>query len=109
MTIHRRAARRDLVEDSIVATLERCGWTVERLSIAGGPDLLAGRQGITELLECKTGKRKVQANQTDWHARWRGRPVKVLRTVADVLRLSGIRDEEAVSRLGKVLTSQGGR
>jgi hypothetical protein len=76
--------RRDAAEPGIIAALEQTGWTVAKIAVRGGPDLLIGRGGATELLEIKTGKYKVQPHQGHWHALWRGKPVRVMRSVADV-------------------------
>lgn len=81
-------AKRDKSEPAIKQALQASGWTVDSISITGGPDLIAGRGGETELIECKTGKAKTKAGQDDWHARWRGRPVRILRTVEDVEELN---------------------
>lgn len=80
----RQAAKRDISEPAIVDALEATGWTVTRLSMKDGPDLLIGRAGVTELVECKTGRKKVRPGQGEWHARWRGRPVRVMRNSLDV-------------------------
>lgn len=89
----RRAAKRDSAEKAIVDALRACGWSVEYLNIDGGPDLLLGKGGETHLVECKTGNKKVRPNQQDWHERWRGSPVLVIRTAAQAVSLSrGIRD-----------------
>jgi hypothetical protein len=60
---------------------------VEFLSMADGPDLLIGKPGRCLLIEVKTGKRKLRPGQSDWHARWRGPTVIVLRTVEEALAL----------------------
>jgi hypothetical protein len=64
--------------------LEAHGWTVQHLSIHDGPDLLCGAYGwFCGLAEVKTGNGKVRPGQADWHTRWRGLPVRILRTPAD--------------------------
>ena len=87
----RRAAKRDAIEPAIVEVLERCGWTVTPISIPHGPDLIAGKNGITELIENKTGNRSLKAGQRAWHSWWKGRAVIVLRSVEDAVRFSGAR------------------
>lgn len=89
MSLNRYAAKRDASEPSIKETLEKHGWSVQPLSIKGGPDLLCGAYGtVTELVECKTGKRKLKPGQSTWHRTWRGLPVRVLRTAADAEQLA---------------------
>lgn len=82
MSLHR--CRRDVTETAIIQALEATGWTVQPLSVKDAPDLLIGRAGVTELVECKTGTRDLRPGQVDWVIRWRGRPVRVMRSVADV-------------------------
>jgi hypothetical protein len=79
----RRAAKRDLIEQDIVALLRVNGWSVQPLSLANGPDLLLGRGDVTSLAEVKTGNKKLRPGQAEWHANWRGSPVLVWRSVAD--------------------------
>ena len=50
----------------------------------GCPDLLAGYRGLTVLVEVKGAKGKLNALQQDWHDRWTGSPVVVIRSVDDV-------------------------
>jgi hypothetical protein len=79
----RRAAKRDASEESIVQYLRKAGWSVQHLSVKDGPDLLAGRNGATVLIECKTGKGKLRPGQAKWGAEWRGDPPYVIRTVEE--------------------------
>ena len=65
MSLSRTAAKRDANEDEIVRALESAGYTVERLSDEGIPDLLVGRvppshKALTYwlLLEVKSGPTK---------------------------------------------------
>lgn len=81
-----------------MTALQTCGWSVERLSIEDGPDLLIGRDGETHLVECKSGKKKLKPRQADWHARWRGAPVKVFRTIDDAMMFSKARRLRQVFR-----------
>jgi Holliday junction resolvase len=84
----RLRAKRDESEKLIVAALRKLGWSVEFLSIPNGPDLLAGRDGFTTLIEVKTGKGKLKPGQVTWHANWRGAPVQVIRDVAAAIEYS---------------------
>lgn len=83
----RRAAKRDTAEAAIVDALRKTGWSVEFLNCANGPDLMAGKCGRCVLIEVKTGKKKLRPGQEDWHRRWLGPPVVVVRTVEDALKL----------------------
>jgi hypothetical protein len=86
-----RQAKRDASEPAIIETLEALGYSVLRLSVPHGPDLLAAKKGgKPELLlaECKTGKGKLRPGQQKFAERW---PVKVYcwRTPEDVLEALG--------------------
>lgn len=87
MTLHRFAARRDASEPSIIATLELLGFSVVRLSIEDGPDLLIGRNGITRVAEVKTGDAKLRPGQVEWWQAWRGNGSIVLRSIDDAVML----------------------
>lgn len=87
MSLHRFAARRDASEPSIIAALELMGFSVVRLSVADGPDLLIGRNGITRVAEVKTGDAKLRPGQAAWWRSWRGNGSIVLRSLDDVVTL----------------------
>jgi hypothetical protein len=99
----RRAAKVDANQPAIVAALRKAGASVGLLHSVGGgcPDLVVGyRDPATGLRECvlvevKDGSkppsaRKLTEDQEDWHAAWRGRPVAVVETVEDALRVIGV-------------------
>lgn len=108
MSLHRRAARRDSNEAEIVAALLAAGASVTYLSgVDGLPDLLAGFQGRTYLLEVKhltpTGKtlrqtsggkrpdeRGLTEDQQDWWAAWKGGEPVIVRTPAEALAAIGV-------------------
>jgi hypothetical protein len=94
----RRAAKRDTSERSIVEYLKKAGWSVLKLSVKDGPDLIIGKQtrsgGINLLIECKTGNGKLRQGQKDWANNWNGHPPYVLRAVEDAEALT-----KAVSKL----------
>jgi hypothetical protein len=101
----RRVVRRDVSEPGIVKALEQIGASVSRLDGEEGlPDLLVGFRGEDFLLECKDPEttrsykdRKgelrtcnvaatgLEPGQERWHARWRGRPVVVVRNPAEAV------------------------
>jgi Holliday junction resolvase len=85
--------KRGKVDDnqkSIVNVLKKVGCSVQTLASMGGgvPDLLVGIRGENYLLEVKTEKGTLTADQERWHTAWRG-SVVVVRTA-----------EEAISSLG---------
>jgi Holliday junction resolvase len=82
----RRAAKRDTSEKPIVDALRLCGWTVSHISEPDLPDLVAGKNQRTYLIEVKTGKKKLRPGQAKWAAEWRGADVVILRSVDDALR-----------------------
>jgi Holliday junction resolvase len=89
MSIHRRAAKRDLNEFSIVDALRTVGADVYRLSAKGVPDLLVSFRGETFLMEIKTRTGKLTPAQIKWRDQWQGGPVGVVRTVDEALAFIG--------------------
>jgi len=69
----RRAAKVDLVQAEIVAALRAAGCSVQ---IIGFPvDILAGRAGVTYVLELKSGPKKrgdLTPAQVEFFRDWRG-------------------------------------
>lgn len=58
----------------------------------GTPDALLGLNGIDQLVEIKDGDkppsgRRLSERQVSWHRVWRGRPVRVVETMAHLLAL----------------------
>lgn len=87
---HRRK-RRDTNHKAIVEALRAAGASVVDLSQVGRgcPDLLVGRGGVTRLLEVKEPGGKLNHDQVDFIARWRGTEVRVVTTPEDALRAVG--------------------
>ena len=81
MRIHKQ--KRDITEASIVDALRKSGATVYLLDQPC--DALAGLHGQSHLLEFKTGKGKLTADQQKFQSTWRGSPVVILRTVDEAL------------------------
>lgn len=71
-------SRRDSNEPQVIAALEACGWTVQKIGQRGVPDLIVRRAGVTHLIEVKTPKGKLRETQ-QWE------DVPVLRSQQDVL------------------------
>jgi Holliday junction resolvase len=62
------------------------GVTVHSLHEMGNgcPDLIVGYRGLSVLVEVKTEKGKLNAMQEDWHRRWTGSPVVIIRNDQDI-------------------------
>lgn len=83
-----RAARRDKSEPGIVKVFRDAGFSVEFLSGKGLPDLAVGHDGVTSLVEVKSGdKAKLTPDQIEWHACWQGEPVQVCRSTEEAIHL----------------------
>lgn len=83
VSLNRYAKKRDASEPEIVAALLQCGFSVERLDRP--VDLLVGFRGRTFVVECKVEGKKLNENQKDFVARWRGSDVVVLRSAQDAV------------------------
>ena len=70
----RRAARVDANHAEIVRALRKVGCSVVSLARVGNgcPDLLASLPGRTVLIEVKQPGGKLNAEQQEFHATWRG-------------------------------------
>ena len=70
----RTASRVDTNHAEIVSALRQVGCSVLSLAALGGgvPDLLVAKGGTTVLIEIKQGKGKLNKQQKDWHANWKG-------------------------------------
>jgi len=78
-----RNPRRDANEPAIVQALERLGFSVQRLSATGCPDLAIGKQGITRLVEVKSGRQPLRPTQAGWWLHWQGGSLLVIRDVEE--------------------------
>lgn len=87
-----RAARTDTTQAAIVRALRQAGCSVLvlRASEVGVPDLAVGRNRLTYFLEVKSPGERPRQSQIAWHARWRGSPVAVVRTVEQALACVGV-------------------
>ena len=86
----RTRARVDKHQDEIVALLR--SWpavTVQSLASVGGgvPDLLVGYKQMTVWVEVKGAKGKLTTFQEDWHGRWTGAPVVIVRSPEEATKL----------------------
>jgi hypothetical protein len=92
--------RRDTVERAIVAALRAGGFSVQRLSAPGVPDLLLGRGAQLVLAEIKTGRGQLTPVQRAWRDAWRGPAPRLLRTVDDAIALVQRRGGDADAGVG---------
>lgn len=86
MSLNRYAKKRDASEPEIVSALIQCGFSVVRLDqpldlLVGVP----GRRGrpLMYLVECKVEGAKLNKNQVEFMASWRGPKPVVLRSAVD--------------------------
>lgn len=83
MSLNRYAKKRDASEPEIVSALIQCGFSVERLDRP--VDLLVGYRKRCWIVECKVEGAKLNKNQTDFVAGWRGPEVVILRSAQDAI------------------------
>lgn len=83
MSLNRYAKKRDASEPEIVSALLQCGFSVERLDRP--VDLAVGFRGKCWLVECKVEGAKLNKNQVEFVAGWRGPKVVVLRSAQDAV------------------------
>lgn len=83
MSLNRYAKKRDASEPEIVSALLQCGFSVERLDRP--VDLLVGFRGRTFVVECKVDGKKLNKNQSDFVAGWRGSEVVILRSAQEAI------------------------
>lgn len=80
MGLRRFANKRDANEAGIIAALEACGCLVYRLDKP--VDLLVSHRNTIHLVEVKTRKGRLTADQVSFATHW---PVTVLRSVDDAI------------------------
>lgn len=85
MTLYRVDAKRDSNEKPIVEVLEARGFTVDRVSAKGFPDLVVSKGGCAWFVEVKRPGAGFTPAQVAWRQRWRGPAPYTLRTVEDAL------------------------
>lgn len=83
MSLNRYAKKRDIAEPEVVRTLRNCGFSVERIDTP--VDLIVGFRRKTFLVEVKTGKRGLNANQKTFKAEWRGSEIITLRDAQEAM------------------------
>lgn len=87
MVMPKYAPKRDASEPEIVKALQDLGCTVERMDAPC--DLLVGFRGVNYLVEAKTAGtqygKKLNANQTDFNASWKGSKIIMLHSSVDAI------------------------
>ncbi|RKH08717.1 VRR-NUC domain-containing protein [Corallococcus sp. CA047B] len=89
----RWAAQRDDAEPAVAQALQLAGWTVERVSAPGFPDLLCCRRGQVVLLEVKSKGGRMKPAQVELHARLRAAGVIVAIVTTPEEALAAVRGE----------------
>ena len=84
----RRAAKRDLNESEIVDAFKALGWSVQKMSARGCPDLLVAKGKRVALVEVKGAKGKLTPDQVKWRAQWTGPEPWIVRNVQEVQELN---------------------
>lgn len=111
----RFARKLDRNHVSLKKYAEDLGLTCETIQGRKGcPDLLVGAWKVTRVVEVKPEKAKgirrsetvPRAAQEDWHKRWRGSPVVVWRTTADVDRTAAEMREESERKRGEAFEAR---
>jgi hypothetical protein len=89
-------AKRDTSEPGIVEALKAYGFSVLKLSVPYGPDLVIAKDRRVRVAEVKSGKKKLRQSQEDWWTRWAGNPRLVLTEDRDVEVLAAFWSDEAL-------------
>jgi len=79
--------KRDAIHCAIVGAFRQMGFSVADMAHAGHsfPDLVVGWNGVSHLVEVKTGKAPLTDGQVAFAEAWRGSPVVVLRSVTEAV------------------------
>ena len=82
------AKKIDTNQQDIVDALLKIGCSVYDASRAGGgfPDLVVGYRQCTYLVEVKSGKRKLNPKQKEFHEDWRGN-ITVVRSPMEAIKV----------------------
>ena len=86
----RRDARVDKNQKDIVRAVRAVGADVQHLHFVGKgcPDILVGFRGGNYLMEIKSKRGAMTADELDWHIKWRGQ-VCIVRNEDDALETIG--------------------
>ncbi len=85
-----KAARVDANQSELADAWREMGGSWLHLHAVGQgcPDALLGMCGLMELAEVKTETGQLNERQRRWLGEWRGRPVRIIRTLADLSALA---------------------
>jgi hypothetical protein len=86
--VRRIPRRRDANEQSIVDAFTALGWSVQRISAKGAPDLLVGKGNRLLLVEVKAKAGKLTPDQRTWFSAWRGPLPVIVRSAEHVVELA---------------------
>ena len=81
------SSRQDSNHASIVKDLRLLGYQVHEMKSVGGgfPDILVARNGKMALLEIKTEDGELNDKQKQWHSKWEGPEVGIVRTTEQAI------------------------
>ena len=81
------SSRQDSNHASIVKDLRLLGYQVHEMKSVGGgfPDILVARNGKMALLEIKTEDGDLNDKQKQWHSKWEGPEVGIVRTTEQAI------------------------
>lgn len=88
----RRSAKSDSNQAEIVDCLRKAGRCVFVASRIGGgfPDLIVHWNGNVVFMEVKSENGELNDLQIDFHSKWRGPAIVIVRTIRDALAATGI-------------------
>lgn len=104
----RWAAQRDEAEPAVVRALQLAGWTVEKVSAPGFPDLLCVRRGVAVLLEVKSTGGRMKRAQVELHARLRAAGLVVAVVTTPEEALAAVRGDVRRTALTEPVERRGG-
>ena len=81
------SSRQDSNHAGIVKDLRLLGYQVHEMKSVGGgfPDILVARNGKMALLEIKTEDGELNDKQKQWHSKWEGPEVGIIRTTEQAI------------------------
>lgn len=84
----RGRTRRDANEAAILDSFRRAGWSVLKINEPGAPDAVVfNPRGFGYPIEIKVIKGKLRPKQEKFHESWTGPPVRIVRTIEDVIEM----------------------
>lgn len=89
--------RRDANEASIVAAFKALGWSVQKMSARGCPDLLCGKGRLLILVEVKAKAGKLTDDQRKWFSAWCGPLPVIVRSVEHAVEIATALERKATA------------